>query len=474
MKKRVFISYARRDWDLAEGLAENLSRLGHDVWIDAEIQPNEPFRNAIGRELHSADAVIVIWTRQSVDSPWVRWEAKRAITAGKLVQVRTPDVAPADVGQPFSDYDMVADISIEDLGRKIAALRPVEPSRAEASIGPQDQPPRPRAAPPAPARPTVRPALSTALLATPALSLGLLSSKWLPDSLAAAIAAISLLALLISSFYVASISLNSFMDRFGRQTIIESIFVGLAAALFAGVLGGFHFAVYGEPFSQVGIAYRFQMVLIFSAVVGCCLSYLIAALARYVRLVTRARPPAWAKKRIGVEMLLPVALSVTLMVGAVWIADSLPRIGTWIAQLTGGRIDWIGSGICTSVTQCIDAPGKSCANCSGGSIAEWNIALIVAIFLAIVILYHLQRGSLTPVRIALAEAGFVVVAAGLIGIIYLLGGIERLFGLPREEIVNSWRVAVLVAPWLALITTALFIILRFGGRIDPDRLFTHT
>ena len=61
----------------------------------------EQFRRRIQEELRAARAVVVIWTPESVLSDYVQSEAERARVAGKLIQVRTADVEPADLPPPF-------------------------------------------------------------------------------------------------------------------------------------------------------------------------------------------------------------------------------------------------------------------------------------------------------------------------------------------------------------------------------------
>ena len=53
-----------------------------------EITPGEEFDGMISRELEAARSLVVVWTQQSVDSRWVRGEARDAADRGVLVPVR--------------------------------------------------------------------------------------------------------------------------------------------------------------------------------------------------------------------------------------------------------------------------------------------------------------------------------------------------------------------------------------------------
>jgi hypothetical protein len=55
------------------------------------------------KQLAAARAVITIWSPTSVRSDWMRAEAGRAKADGKLIPVKTPDVAYADIPLPFGE-----------------------------------------------------------------------------------------------------------------------------------------------------------------------------------------------------------------------------------------------------------------------------------------------------------------------------------------------------------------------------------
>jgi hypothetical protein len=83
----IFISYAREDETRARELADALTRLGWSVWYDRALIPSEEFDERIEQELDAASCVVVIWSRASIKSRWVRAEAEAADNQGKLVPV---------------------------------------------------------------------------------------------------------------------------------------------------------------------------------------------------------------------------------------------------------------------------------------------------------------------------------------------------------------------------------------------------
>ncbi len=84
----IFVSYARVDRARVAPLVAALEAQGWSVWWDPEIAPGQEFDRQIAQELDAAKAVIVVWTPASVDSRWVRGEAREAADRGVLVPVR--------------------------------------------------------------------------------------------------------------------------------------------------------------------------------------------------------------------------------------------------------------------------------------------------------------------------------------------------------------------------------------------------
>jgi adenylate cyclase len=94
----VFVSYARRDKARVAPLVAAIEAQGWSVWWDPEISPGQEFDRQIAAELKIATAVLVVWTPTSVESRWVRGEAREAAERGILVPVRFEGASlPIDV-----------------------------------------------------------------------------------------------------------------------------------------------------------------------------------------------------------------------------------------------------------------------------------------------------------------------------------------------------------------------------------------
>ena len=84
----VFVSYARSDKLRVAPLVAAIEAQGWSVWWDPEISPGQEFDRQISAALKTAAAVVVVWTPTSVESRWVRGEARDAADRGILVPVR--------------------------------------------------------------------------------------------------------------------------------------------------------------------------------------------------------------------------------------------------------------------------------------------------------------------------------------------------------------------------------------------------
>ena len=83
----VFVSYSRADRDVARRFAEGFEREGFSVWWDQAINPGEAFDQVTEQALADARAVVVLWSKSSVQSRWVRAEATQAQECHRLLPV---------------------------------------------------------------------------------------------------------------------------------------------------------------------------------------------------------------------------------------------------------------------------------------------------------------------------------------------------------------------------------------------------
>jgi adenylate cyclase len=103
---RVFLSYARDDVDAARRLAEALGKAGHDVWWDHHLHGGSRFDREIEEALKNAEAVVVLWSKASLDSAWVKDEAAEARDSERLVPVSIGSAKPPLGFRQFHTIDL--------------------------------------------------------------------------------------------------------------------------------------------------------------------------------------------------------------------------------------------------------------------------------------------------------------------------------------------------------------------------------
>lgn len=84
----IFISYAREDRAKAKTLAELFQQQDWSVWWDRRIPPGRSFDQVIEEALGAAKCVVVLWSKHSASSDWVKGEAAEGLRRKILVPVR--------------------------------------------------------------------------------------------------------------------------------------------------------------------------------------------------------------------------------------------------------------------------------------------------------------------------------------------------------------------------------------------------
>lgn len=87
----LFISYSRADRPRCIQIRDALEKLKLDVWFDAGIDAGDNFDRKIEKEIDAAQGVMVLWSANSVESNWVRNEARTGAESDRLVAVQLDD-----------------------------------------------------------------------------------------------------------------------------------------------------------------------------------------------------------------------------------------------------------------------------------------------------------------------------------------------------------------------------------------------
>ena len=127
----IFTSYAREDRSSAERLAKALEDQGWSVWWDPKLRAEDYFDDVIEKALNEARCVIVLWSKLSVQSRYVRDESSYALDRDKLVPVaieevelpfqfrgiHTPQLIDWDGSEQFPAFVNLVDDVVEKLGQ---------------------------------------------------------------------------------------------------------------------------------------------------------------------------------------------------------------------------------------------------------------------------------------------------------------------------------------------------------------------
>ncbi len=103
---RVFLSYARDDVDAARELADAIGNAGHDVWWDRHLHGGSRFTDEIDRALKQAEAVVVLWSKSSIQSAWVQDEAAEGRDSQRLVPISFGAAKPPLGFRQFHTIDL--------------------------------------------------------------------------------------------------------------------------------------------------------------------------------------------------------------------------------------------------------------------------------------------------------------------------------------------------------------------------------
>ncbi|MCC6586287.1 MAG: SUMF1/EgtB/PvdO family nonheme iron enzyme [Bryobacterales bacterium] len=140
----IFISYASADRARVKPLVEVLQREGWSVWWDRTIPPGKTWDQVIESAIQQARCVVVLWSKASVASEWVRLEAHDGKQRGILIPAKIDNVEP-----PFA-FRMIQAASLVDwrgernhaeLAELLREVESLVPRRVQAAAEPAPGPP---------------------------------------------------------------------------------------------------------------------------------------------------------------------------------------------------------------------------------------------------------------------------------------------------------------------------------------------
>lgn len=122
--RSIFFSYSRTDREQALPIIQALKQAGYSVWWDGLLKGGDRFLQVTENALETCDVVLVMWTRTSVNSDWVRDEATRGRDCKRLLSVSL------DGTEPPLGFRQIQYVDLSGAGN--AAMRPGFPRVLEA------------------------------------------------------------------------------------------------------------------------------------------------------------------------------------------------------------------------------------------------------------------------------------------------------------------------------------------------------
>ncbi len=100
---KIFLSY-KKDVDSrrASIVRTKLSELGVDTFQDVDMSAGTYFHGRLRDEVEASIAVLVLWSKSSMESQWVISEAQHGLDSRKLVAATFDGVVPRDLVMPFN------------------------------------------------------------------------------------------------------------------------------------------------------------------------------------------------------------------------------------------------------------------------------------------------------------------------------------------------------------------------------------
>lgn len=123
----VFLSYAREDHSSARRLVAELEEQGWSVWWDEEILSGVHYDELIENKIREVGCVVVLWSRHSVASSWVRAEATTGLHREMIISLRIePGVELPIEFTNVSTIDLAIEESLANSPEFARILRDIE------------------------------------------------------------------------------------------------------------------------------------------------------------------------------------------------------------------------------------------------------------------------------------------------------------------------------------------------------------
>jgi hypothetical protein len=103
----VFISYSRDDKKKVADLVDRLRNSGVNVWWDPQLTPGSQWTTEVEDRIKNSSSVVIVWSRRSIASFFVKAEAMLALNLDKARPVRIDEVPPPFPFETIHAHDLL-------------------------------------------------------------------------------------------------------------------------------------------------------------------------------------------------------------------------------------------------------------------------------------------------------------------------------------------------------------------------------
>jgi len=114
---QIFLSYSSKDRSKARSLASALEKEQFKVWWDKNIPPGARFDRAISKALDASSCILVLWSKNSVESDWVLEEAYEGMERNILLPAMIDGTRP-----PFG-YRRIQAIKLDKMHKNAPGMK---------------------------------------------------------------------------------------------------------------------------------------------------------------------------------------------------------------------------------------------------------------------------------------------------------------------------------------------------------------
>lgn len=106
--ENIFISYKREQREWVAKLVSALERYGYSVWWDPKIDIGEQYSHVINQVIGKVDCILVVWSNDSIVSPWVTSEAMVGFERKNMIPILKEEIIPPVPFNTLQSANLVA------------------------------------------------------------------------------------------------------------------------------------------------------------------------------------------------------------------------------------------------------------------------------------------------------------------------------------------------------------------------------